>query len=216
MDVARACLRRWPVLLVGVLLTLVGVVYVYSAPGVYWARSKVVLLGPAVPVRPNKLDSNSAGLIATAGIVAREMNARRSYIPATSPDVTIVDQGIYDGEIVRVPNYGGQWASNFTDPVLDIEASAGDPETVKRRMDAMVAEAEAILDRRQDEAGVNKANRITIAVSPQQVQVYYSQGNRSRGSAAALGLGLCLSVAAATTLDLTVRRRTVLRPQEAV
>ena len=215
-DVMQSCLHRWPILLIGLLLTIGGVVYVQAAPGVYWARTKVILLGPPVDARPNKLNSNSDGLIATAGLIAREMNPSRTFIPSTSPDVTIVEQGIYDGEVVRVPDHGGQWASNFSDPVLDIQASAADPQTVKRRVESMVAEAQSILERMQDGAGVNTANRITVAVSPQQIEVHYSAGDRRRGGVAALGLGVCLSIAAATTVDLAVRRRTALRPKEAV
>ncbi len=204
-DVLHSCMRRWPFFLVGLLLTLGAVGYVQTAPGVYWARTKVILLGPPVDARPNKLDSSSAGLIATAGLIAREMNASRTFIPSTSPDVTIVDQGVYDGEVVRVPDYGGQWASNFTDPVLDIQASARDPRTVQQRVESMVAEAQSILQRRQHDAMVAPGNRITVAVSPVRVQVHYGGGDRRRGGAAALALGFCLSVAAATAVDLRLR-----------
>src|SRR6476646_8847765 len=112
-DVWRGCARRWYVLALGLLLTIGAVGYVNVAPGVYWSEARVVLLGPPSPARPNKLDSSSGSLIATAGVVEREMSSTRKSIPAISNDVTLVDQGVYDGEQVRMPNYGGQWATNF-------------------------------------------------------------------------------------------------------
>ena len=151
-DVLRACGRRWYAVALGLAITSLVVVALLSQPGVYWARSQILFLGPPVPTRPNKLDSNSGGLIATAGIIEREMNAHRTRIPATSADVTLLDQGVYDGELVRLPNSGGQWATNFADPTLDIEASGDSPDSVRTRIEAMTEEAATILARRQDES----------------------------------------------------------------
>jgi hypothetical protein len=206
-DLWRSCVRRWYVLALGLLLTVGGVGFVATSPGVYWARTKVILLGPPVPTRPNKLDSNSDGLIATAGVIEREMNASRSPIPATSIEVTLVDQGVYDGEAVRVPNYGGQWAINFSEPVLDLQASASSPAVVRERLERMIGEVDAILTRRQNAAAVSSSNRITFALSPQQVTINYSTGDRPRGELVAGTLGIAVSVATASAVDVLVRRR---------
>ena len=42
--------------------------------------------------------------------------------------MTLVDQGVYDGAQIRQPNYGGQWSNNFTEPVLEVQASGASPD----------------------------------------------------------------------------------------
>lgn len=205
-DILRACRRRWYVLGVGLALTAVLGSFVLLSHGVYWARSQVILLGPPVPSRPNKLDSSSAGVIATAGLIEREMNANRTRVPATSIDVLLMDQGIYDGEQVKLPNNGGQWSTNFNQPVLDVQATGPNPAVVQNRMDTMIAQIEAILNRMQDEAGVRPSNRITTILAPPVVHVNYSRGNRTRAAAVLALLGLILSLAAAVAAENLITR----------
>jgi hypothetical protein len=193
--------RRWYIVALGVVLTSATVAYVSVSPGVYWARSQVVLLGPPVPARPNKLNSGSGSLIATAGLIEREVNFGRTRMPATSNDVALVDLGVYDGEQVRLPNNGGQWASNFDEPVLDVQASGPSAAIVRRRIDSLIAEISTILERRQDDAGVTRANKITLAISPQQVQVNYATGDRRRAASVLVLLGMSLTTAAVLVLE---------------
>lgn len=196
--------RRWYVLAIGVLVTLGVVAYLWNAPGVYWARTGVVLLGPATEVRPNKLDSNSAGLIATAGLIERELNAGPAGIPAIGNDVTLVDQGIYDGAQVRQPNYGGQWSNNFTEPVLEVQASGPNAAIVEQRMASMTAQISTLLEQRQDEAGVASSSRISVALAPAVTRINYGHGNRTRAAGTALLLGVAGTAALVGGLE---RRR---------
>jgi hypothetical protein len=197
----------WAALLIGLCLTAVAVAHVVAAPGVYWARSQVVLLGPVLPSSMNKLDGRSDGLVATAGLIAREMNLSGGAVPVTSNLVTLPDQGVYDGMQVRQPNSGGQWAVNFEQPVLQLQASGPSAEVVRQRIESMIAQAAAILDRRQNEADVTRSLRITLAVSPAQVQVQYSSGDRPRAAATAVLLGLSLTAASVAVLESARARR---------
>jgi len=206
-DVLRVCAERWYIIALGLGLTGVVAIAVLISPGVYFARTQVVFLGPPVPARPNKLDSSSDGLISTAGLIEREMNATRTRIPATGADVTLVDQGVYDGEQIKLPNNGGQWATNFNEPLLDVQATGPNADVVERRIDEMVAEISAILDRRQDEANADESNRITIMLSPAETQVRYMRGDRKRAVAVSIVLGGCMTVSAAVLLDRTLGRR---------
>jgi hypothetical protein len=209
-ELVSRCLRRWYVVVLGLVLTALAAVLVGLAPGVYWARTQVLLLGPPSESRPNKLDSNSAGLIATAGLIEREMSFGRHRIPATSIDVTLLDQGVYDGEQVRLPNNGGQWANNFDQPVLDVQASGPSRAIVQQRIDGMVQEIEQILERRQDEAAVSRANRITVAFSPAEIQVRYVRGDPKRAVLVTSTLGLSLTL---TFVPLIDRRLAARRPR---
>jgi hypothetical protein len=204
------CVRRWYVVVLGLAFTAAVAANIGLLPGVYWARTQVLLLGPPSEGRPNKLDSSSAGLIATAGLIEREMNVGRRRIPATSIDVTLLDQGVYDGVQVRLPNRGGQWANNFDQPVLDVQASGPSRAVVQRRLAGMTQEIERILQRRQDDAGVTGANRITVALSPPEVQVHYVRGDRRRAVLVTAALGLSLTV---TFVSLIDRRLLARRPR---
>ena len=86
-----------------------------SVSEVYWASTSVV-------IRPPYLRGHLAPLgrdaIPLAGVVEKRHNAVNHAPPAVSPDVSIVDRGIYDGWVANVPDYGGQWANNFTNPVI--------------------------------------------------------------------------------------------------
>ena len=59
----------------------------------------------------------------------------------------------------------------------------------------MVQEIEQILERRQDDAAVSPANRITVASSPPEAQIRHVRGDTKRAVlvTSALGLGLTLS-----------------------
>ena len=206
-DILSACAKRWYIMALGLGLVSIVAVAIVMSPGVYFARTQVVFLGPPVPARPNKLDSSSEGLISTAGLIEREMNATRNRIPATGADVTLVDQGVYDGEQIKLPNNGGQWATNFNEPVLDVQATGPNAAVVERRMDEMVSEISTILDRRQNEANVAEPNRITITLSPAETQVRYMRGDRKRAVAVAVVLGGCMTISAAVLLDRTLGRR---------
>jgi hypothetical protein len=213
-DLAGRCVRRWYIVLLGLALTAILAANIGLLPGVYWARTQVLLLGPPSDSRPNKLDSNSAGLIATAGLIEREMNIGRLRLPATSIDVTLLDQGIYDGEQVRLPNKGGQWANNFDQAVLDVQASGPSRAVVQQRIEGMLEEIERILQRRQDAAAVSRANRITVALSPPEIRVHYVRGDRKRAVAVATSLGLSLTVMFVGLIDRRlVARRTRSKPQ---
>jgi hypothetical protein len=206
-DLVGRCMRRWYVVVLGVVLTTVAVANVSLLPGVHWARAHVLLLGPPSAMRPNKLDSGSAGLIATAGLIEREMNTGVRRIPATSNEVTLVDQGIYDGEQVHVPDNGGQWANNFDQPVLDVQASGPTSAIVEQRIEAMVHQIEEILRRRQDDAGVSPANRITVASSPRVTHVYYARGDRNRAVLLTTTLGLWLTLWSVIFVDRRLAAR---------
>ena len=127
------------------------------------------------------------------------MNIGRHPIPATSIDVTLLDQGVYNGEQVRLPNNGGQWATNFNQPVLDVQASGPSRAIVQQRIDGMVQEIEQILERRQDEAAVSPANRIAVAFSPPEIQIRYVRGDTKRAVLVTSALGLSLTLGSVTT-----------------
>jgi len=206
-DFLRSTLRRWPVALVGILLTLALCVVTLRAPGVYWAWSKVYFLVPATTEQPNQLAPDSSATIAFAGLIQTEVNGGVPLRRATSPDVTLLDEGIYDGWAVFLPDTGGQWAHNFSEASLIVEASGPTPEVVRARMTALIDQIARLARAREDAANVSAEARVSFTMSPAVVAVQYSNGHRSRALAIIGLLGVGLSLAACSVVDRVATSR---------
>ncbi len=202
--------RRWPVMLAGLLLTLALCVVTWRAPGVYWASMKIYFLVPASTQQPNQLAPDSSTAIAFAGVIQTEINDGVVPRTANSPDVTLVDQGIYDGWSVLLPDSGGQWADNFAEPALIVQASGPTAEVVQTRMYELLDTITSLVAAREDAAHVPAASRIDFTMSPPTVAVQYSNGHRSRAVGIIVALGVFVSLAACAFTDrvaATRRRR---------
>jgi hypothetical protein len=202
--------RRWPVLVIGLLLTLSVSFVTWRAPGVYWASMKVYFLVPATTKQPNQIAPNNNAAIQLAGLIQTEVNGGVPPRLATSPDVTLVDQGIYDGWSVLLPDTGGQWADNFPEPTLIVQASGPTPEVVRTRMYTLLDAITRLVTAHEDEAHVTASSRVNFTMSPAVVAVQYSNGHRSRALAVIVVLGLLVSLAACVFADRvagTRRRR---------
>jgi hypothetical protein len=201
--------KRWPVLLVGFLLTLVACVVTWRAPGVYWSSTKVYFLVPVTVQQPNQLAPDNSSAIPLAGLIQTEINEGNSPRQATSPDVTLVDEGITDGWSVILPDTGGQWAHNFPEPSLIVQASGPTAEVVQSRMSSLIDKITRLVAAREDAANVPTSSRVAFAMSPTAVAVQYSNGHRSRAVVVIGLLGVGLSLAACWIADraFAARRR---------
>ena len=206
-DFWRVALRRWWVLLVGMAITLGACYVVQRTPGVYWASTKVIFLPPVTPGQENPIAPDSGSVIPLAGIVQDEINEGSPPLGSNGQDVTLVDQGIYDGWSVRLPNSGGQWANNYADPFLIVQASGPTPEIVRTRMLALMDRITAIVREHEDAARVPQSSRVSFTLSPAVVAVRYSNGYRSRALMIIGLLGLGLSVAACIVVDRVASSR---------
>lgn len=204
-DVLTAARRAWWVMVIGVGVTMLFGVLVTHANGVYWASVKAVLVPVTTDV--NRIAQPGDTLIPLAGVLERRMNEGTEVVPATASDVTIIDQGIYDGSTVRIPDTGGQWAHNFTEPALVIQAAASSEKGVAQRMSALLQRLEHQLDDLQNAAGVAPANRVTIEPSTLQYSVQLARGHSGRAAAVTIGLGIGLTTGAAVAVDRVRRGR---------
>lgn len=200
-DLLAACGRRWLVLLLGLGLTICSIVAVGLSPGVYWAQGDMVFLPPTSNRFPNTLSNGSESLIMAAGLVERDLDEASQLSGTSSANVTLVDIGVTDGELVRLPNLGGQWANNFSQPLLDVQVVGSTPEEVEQRFLALRKAIIDDLDRRQDEAGVDAYNRISIQSTPAMVEVEYRHGNDTRAAIVLLVLGVGLTLTAVVFFD---------------
>jgi hypothetical protein len=79
---------------------------------------------------------------------------------------------------------------------------------VQQRIERMIQEIAQILQQRQDDADVSHANRITVALSPADIQVRYVRGDPKRAVLVTTALGLSLTLVFVTLIDrgLAARR----------
>lgn len=207
LDLWRVARRRWWVLLLGMVLTAVGCYVVQRAPGVYWAYTKVIFLPPVAPGQENPIAPDSSSVIPLAGIIQDEIYQGSPPLGSNGQDVTLVDQGIYDGWSVRLPNSGGQWATNYAEPFLIVQASGPSAQVVRARMYDLIDQITRLVAAHEDAAHVPVASRVDFTMSPSAVAVQYSNGHRSRAEAIIVLLGVGLSLAVCIVIDRVAQTR---------
>lgn len=199
-DILAIFGRRWYVVLIGLLLTAGTVYHLREVPGVYATQTNVVFLAPLTPNSPNTISSPTSGVISTAGLVERLVNKGIEKSP-TSGSVPLTGQGISTGHSIELPNAGGQWASNFNRPVLQIQVAGPSAAYVRSALEQLVAQINETSQSLQSEAGVRPSMLITTQVSPADPVIGYQQGHRRMGLLVALFLGLLLTGMAAIAAD---------------
>ncbi|MCP2264899.1 hypothetical protein ACFQHV_10470 [Promicromonospora thailandica] len=204
-DLVRAALRRWPVLVVGAVVTLGGVYATTLDEGVYWSRTQVVFLAPPSTAYPNALRTTSEDLIITAGVVAKAVSGPDAVTKYASPDATLVGEGVRDGWSVRLPDTGGQWATHFAEQVLYVEVVAATAEEVEERQHAIIAQIAHELDALQRDARVEPVNDITVTVAPESTVVHQVKGSRARAAGMAGVLGVAVTLSLIVVLETRAR-----------
>src|SRR5205823_3703377 len=84
------------VVLFGGLCTGIVALSLIRVPPVYWSSVQVRLLPPTSSANPNNLQITLGSVVMTTNAVREFMDDRDTAQPS-SPDVTIVDEGIRDG-----------------------------------------------------------------------------------------------------------------------
>ncbi len=195
-----ACLRRWPIVLVGVLCTGLAAFAGLSDKGVYYTRTQIVFLAPSSNVYPNSLATQSEDIIDAAGAVAKSITGPDPQTKYASPDVTLVGIGIRDGWSLVVPDTGGQWATNFPSQILNLDIVAPARATVLQRQTTILQRVQEELDNLQNARHVAPINKITLTTAPRSTVIYHVGGSKPRmlGMTAALGIGITAAVIVVT------------------
>lgn len=204
-----AAIRRFRyVVLTGLLVTMAMVWATYVHPnGSYYSKVTVALLPPQTVLRPNSYTSTSGSLIMTAGLMARMNDTKLLDLEPVSPDVTLVDLGLKHGTSVKLPDYGGQWANNFSRPILIVEAVGSSKGEVNDRIDSAVSNIRQTLVTMETEANVQPVDKIRLELTPPTPEVRYLSGNRKFAALASVGLGLIGTIGSVVLLDRWRRRR---------
>ena len=206
-ELLEAIVRRWPLVLVGAVCTMGLAMMSVRDTGVYWARSEVAFLAPSSKVYPNSLKTTSEDLIITAGAVAKSITGPDRVTKYSSPDVNLVGIGVDEGWSIRLPDTGGQWASDYSTQSLVVEVVGPDEAAVREQHAELRAEIAAELDRRQREAGVDRVNDITVDDGDESTVLYHVGGSRPRAFAMTALLGAGATFALVVLLEHRARRR---------
>jgi hypothetical protein len=208
-PVPRPTRRRIAVIaVIGILgvLTTAGVAgKVARQPGLYWSQVNVIFQAPQSALYPNTLLVESEALITTAGVVAKAIDPS-SGAHVVSDSVTLVGQGIRNGWSVRLPDIGGQWATNFSRPVLDVEVVGSTAAQVGAMILRLENRIKTVVARLQDDKNVSAVNRITVSPNPETPPMYYQSGSHRRALAATALIGLIATFALCRAVDRRIRR----------
>lgn len=206
MDTFR---RRWYAAIPGAIMMLAVAVYVVTLPGVYHEQVDVVFLAPQPDPRVNQFQAVSESLIDTAALVERAIDGPGGGAAPVSDQVSLLGEGVREGYSVRLPNEGGQWANNFSRPVLSVQATGSSPADVAATIDRIVARINAELLARQRADQVPESKLIRTKLSPPSSDIRFDKGSRSRALAATavLGLGVMLGSAVAADRRMSARSK---------
>lgn len=199
-------LRTGVIMLVGLLISAVVGLYEAKRPGVYWSEVTVVLIAPKSAANPNGLTVDSESLIDTAGVLAKMVGSDPPGPAVVSDSVTLVGEGVRHGYGVRLPNSGGQFATNFDRAALDVQAAGTTVAEVSNTLNTVLKRITDDLTRLQSDAGVATVNLIRTQLSPQTAPIYYQTGSKTRALAITLVLGGGLSWSLAWFVGRRYRR----------
>lgn len=206
-DVVRVLLRQWVIVVVGGLITVsCGLLIIKDNP-IFFTRTEIAFLAPTSSVYPNALRTQSEDIIETAGVVAKRVTGASKVTKFAAPEVTLVGLGVRDGWSLRLPDTGGQWATNYATQKLTLDVvSPSRAETAARQQALLDQIAHELLTLQQD-AGVVPIDQITMLPAPQSTVIFQVSGNRQRALMMTALLGGLLTVAVALASERRRRRR---------
>lgn len=206
-ELVRVMVRYWPIVLVGAVCTAGCGLLAISGQGVYFTRTSIAFHAPSSDLNPNSFRTQSEDVIDTAGLIAKRVGGAGRVTKFSSTDVTLVGLGVRDGWSLRLPDTGGQWATNFATQSLILDVVGPSPEIVQTRQDDIILQVQTQLDQMQKDAGVRPVNYITATPAPASTVIYYVNGSRSRALAITAVLGIALTIAVVLAVDRRRRRR---------
>jgi hypothetical protein len=205
-ELIRALVRNWPIVLVGALVTAGGGFAAATADGVYFTRAELIFLAPASARYPNALQTQSEDIIITAGVLAKRVTGPEQVTKYASPDVTLVGLGVREGWSLRLPDIGGQWATNFATQRLYLDVVGPSEESVRQQQRAVIDEVGQELHALQREWNVDPVNDVTVITASDSTVIHHVGGDRVRALAMTGLLGAGVTVGAVVFREHLARR----------
>lgn len=196
----RACVRRWPVLVICLGLTGVAVLALGRPTVLYAAQTVVTVETPQLPT-DRTLAGDSPQAIAAAHLLVDRANGGPTQVRSSSPDAELYGWGMDRVVRVQIRNIGGQWASNVNQPSLQVDVVDTTADAVRTKLRDTVADLRDELQRLQDELNVPAISRMTLRVPLDEPAVAEVSSSRMRASVAIGLLGLLASLSVVWLVD---------------
>lgn len=205
-EFLKVCARRWYVVLLGLVATAAVAVLAAGPSVVFFARTTVNILEPDRG-KVRIVGFHSPDSIAVAHILAARVNSGVHTPLAANPDVSLYAMGITQGTHAQVRNVGGQWLSQVTEPVVDVQVVDPDRSAVEKNMDAEVARIKAELVSLEKELKVPAGENVELSLNPERpaIEMVVTQNRRAQLAYGLAGLGL--TFAATYWFDRLMRAR---------
>jgi hypothetical protein len=194
-----ALLRRWPVLVIGMLCTMAAVYLVHKRAIVYESCASVIMAAPRSPQFPNIYADPNASLVVATGVISTQLMSGQMQQHFRANGLTADYQA-------QVHNTGTTETPAYSEPEMDVCSSSYSPTMSVRTTGAVLKEFGAILRQRQLAAHIKPEYRVTDVVIASTAALPVL----GRPSQAYLGvgvLGLTCTAAAALWLDRYSRHR---------
>ncbi|PJI53641.1 hypothetical protein CTI14_25745 [Methylobacterium radiotolerans] len=123
MTITRWLFRRWPIVMAGALALMAFAVALTNPERVYWARTQVVFLYPGLAPVSTTFDLGTQALVNFTELVRLRVEDHDKYgatVEALSGG-TLYGAGFRQGVSVVLPNMGGQWTKDYSEPRLSVE-----------------------------------------------------------------------------------------------
>lgn len=206
-DLLRLVLRRWYIVLLGAVLTVVVLEVVSHRPGVYFTQYEVVLLPPVNETTPNKIFDPGYGMTPMAGLLVSAYNNGVPQPLLGSAQTTLYGEGLARGSRVSLPNAGSQWQPLHTRPSIDVQVVGPTEDAVSAEAKRIHKDLERLLKRSQDDVGIGATMRLSLLASPSDPAVVYVAGSRARALFGVGVVGATTTVIAACWFDPRWARR---------
>lgn len=197
--------RRWYVLAVIALCTLVGVMAVHKRPIMYMECDVLFVNPPPTHLNANVLLNETDSLDATTGIVTRAVMSSAVQDQLRSAGLT----ASYDAEMT---NTGTNETPSFSEPSLQICSNSTNAVMALRTTNGVTGQFLAILHDRQTAQGVRPTKMITAdVVGSPSVQPIYGRPSQAYIGVGLIGIvsGVALTLWSDPLLERRQRRKTV-------
>jgi hypothetical protein len=191
--------RRWIVVALVLMCTVVALVLVHKRPIDYQACASVALVAPKTPDFPNVYDNTQQSLIATTGLITAKVMSTATQQQLAAQGMT----GSYDAEVL---NTGTDASPTFTEPLTTICSTSYNAAVAGDTTDGVVASFALILNTIQLDARVSPRDFITDRVIVPSTPLAIL-GRPSQALAGVALIGLTLAISLAMWTDTLIRRR---------
>ena len=214
LDLLLVAVRRWYIMLVGLVCIVALCAVLQGEKGVYYGQSDVLFL--AEDSDNNPLENQTEGVIHFASVVQQTLGSSDVNLKLSSPSATLHGSGVRRGVLATLADAGGQWGSNFNRALIRVEAVNSSPELVRADITRMVDEIATSANRLQSGATVGATARVLVDAGSDTIAVGYmgsTRGSRYRGFALIGLLGGGITLAAAVVVDRRLTARAARRDQ---